>query len=101
MESINNPCIVTIAVNQKEYFEQLNNRKFNKKHNGVRKNSPGTNSHSYTSRILYLRDHEELQGATSEKQIKKRLQVKNGKMKMMIKDFILLMVFFHYLFPIL
>lgn len=38
--------------------------------------------HNYASRILSLNNHEELYDAASEKEIKKQLQLKNGKMRM-------------------
>ena len=37
VESINNPNIITIAVDPKEYFELFRNKKFNKKHKEIRK----------------------------------------------------------------
>ena len=37
IENINNQNICTIAINPKEYFEKLKDRKINKKHKGVRK----------------------------------------------------------------
>ena len=82
VESTDNPNMITIAVNPKEYFEESRNRGFNKKHNGIRKNVPGMNFDSYTRRILSLNDHETTQGNEHQKQIQRRLQVKNGKMNM-------------------
>ena len=41
IENIDNQNICTIAVNPKEYFEKFKNRKINKKHKGVRKDTPG------------------------------------------------------------
>ena len=41
IESIDNQNICTIAVNPKEYFEKFKNRKINKKHKGVRRDTVG------------------------------------------------------------
>ena len=37
VESIDNPNVITIAVNPKEYFEVFRNKNFNKQHKGVKK----------------------------------------------------------------
>ena len=37
VESIDNPNVITIAVNPKEYFEVFRNKNFNQKHKGVKK----------------------------------------------------------------
>ena len=55
IESINNENICTIAVNPKEYFETFKNRKINKKHKGVRRDTPGMDFERYASRIRDLR----------------------------------------------
>ena len=38
-ESIDNQSICTIAIKPKEYFEKFKNRKTNKKHKGVRRDT--------------------------------------------------------------
>ena len=55
VESVNNPNIVTIAVNPKEYFEILRNKAINKKHKGVKKSTPGMNYEAFASRIMDLK----------------------------------------------
>ena len=55
-ENIDNPNICIIAVNPKEYFENFKNRSINKKHKGVRRDSPGMNFESYGERIKVLRE---------------------------------------------
>ena len=55
-ENIDNPNICTIAVNPKEYFEKFKNRSINKKHKGVRRDSPGMNFESYGERNKVLRE---------------------------------------------
>ena len=80
IENINNQNICTIAINPKEYFEKFNDRKINKKHKGVRKDTQGMNFESYTMRINTLR---EVDDKKEEKKIaQKRLQVKNTNMTM-------------------
>ena len=41
VESLDNPNVCTIAVNPKEYFENFKNNSINKKHKGVRRDTPG------------------------------------------------------------
>ena len=80
IENINNQNICTIAINPKEYFEKLKDRKINKKHKGVRKDTTGMNFESYAMRINTLRESDDKK---EEKRIvQKRLQVKNTNMTM-------------------
>ena len=80
IENIDNQNICTIAVNPKEYFEKFKNRKINKKHKGVRRDTPGMTFESYAMRINMLRD---IDCKREEKKItQKRLQVKNTNMTM-------------------
>ena len=51
IQNIDNPNICTIAINPKEYFEKFKNRKINKKHKGVRRDTPGINFESYAEKI--------------------------------------------------
>ena len=73
IENINNQNICTIAVNPKEYFEKFKDRKINKKHKGVRKDTQGMNFESYAMRINTLREvddkKEEKKGYKLRKQI--------------------------------
>ena len=81
IESIDNQNICTIAVNPKEYFEKFKNRKINKKHKGVRRDTVGMDFERYAARINNLRC--DLDSANKqEKVVQKRLQVKNTEMKM-------------------
>ena len=80
VENIDNQDICTIAINPKEYFEKLKNRKINKKHKGVRRDTPGMNFESYANRITLLRS---IDCKKDEKKIiQKRLQVKTINMTM-------------------
>ena len=80
IKNIVNQNICTIAVNPKEYFEKFKNRKINKKHKGVRKDTQGMSFESYAMIINMLRESDD---QTEEKKIvQKRLQVKNTNMTM-------------------
>ena len=77
IENIDNQNICTIAVNPKEYFEKFKNRKINKKHKGVRRDTPGMTFESYAMRINMLRY---IDCKREEERItQKRLQVKKYK----------------------
>ena len=81
IKNINNANICIIAVNLKEYFEKFKNRKINKKHKGVRRDTEGMDFERYTSRIKDLRLDLETD-VKQEKIVQKRLQVKNTEMIM-------------------
>ena len=82
IESINNENICTIAVNPKEYFETFKNRKINKKHKDVRRNTPGMDFERYASRIRDLRLDLDQDNVQQDKIVQKRLQVKDTEMIM-------------------
>ena len=80
IENLDNQNICTIAINPKEYIEKFKNRSINKKHKGVRRDTPGMFFESYAGRISKIK---EFDSETKEKKIvQKRLQVKNTEMKM-------------------
>ena len=81
IENIDNANICTIAVNPKEYFEKFKNRKINKKHKGVRRDTKGMDFERYAARIKDLR-MDLKNKVEKEKVIQKRLQVKNTEMIM-------------------
>ena len=80
IENINNQNICTIAINPKEYFEKFKDRKINKKHKGVRKDTTGMNFESYAMIINTLRESDDKK--EEKKIVQKRLQVKNTNMTM-------------------
>ena len=80
IENINNQNICTIAINPKEYFEKFKDRKINKKHKEVRKDTHGMNFESYAMRINTLREFDDKK--EEKKIVQKRLQVKNTNMTM-------------------
>ena len=55
IKKIENPNICTIAINPKEYFEKFKIRKVNKRHKGVRRDTPEINFESYSEKMSSLR----------------------------------------------
>ena len=49
IENIDNPCLVTIAVNPKEYLEVLKNLKLDKKHKDIKKGSSRMDFENFTN----------------------------------------------------
>ena len=66
VESIDNPCYVTIAVNPKEYFEVFKNYRENKKHKGIKKGSLGMEFNNFTGKIKSLVNFDTLQKPPAE-----------------------------------
>ena len=54
--NIDNPNLVTIAINPKEYFEKYKDYSINKKHKGIKKNTPGMNFETYSERLATLHE---------------------------------------------
>ena len=80
VESINDPCIVTLAVNPKEHFELFKSKRANKKHKGIKKGAPGMNYENYVERIKPLYDFESFEKPITERKKVVRLTVKKGDM---------------------
>ena len=57
---IDNPNMITIAVNPKEYLKKYRYKEVNKKHKPLRKDSPGMDFDTYARRTLSLNDHERI-----------------------------------------
>ena len=55
VENLDNANLCTIPINPKEYFEKFKDRKINKKHKGVKRDTPGMTFESYAERISSLR----------------------------------------------
>ena len=53
IENIDNPCLLTMAVNPKEYLELLKDRVLNKKHKGIKKGSSGLGFENFSQRIKH------------------------------------------------
>ena len=80
VESINDLCLVTLAVNLKEYFEYFQSQRTNKKHKGIKKGVPGMNYENYAERIKLLYDFERFEKPKTEKKKVVRFTVKKGDM---------------------
>ena len=80
IESINNPNILTISMNPKEYFEKYRDKRINKKHKGLKRDTPGMDFQAYSSRLSFL--HEFCDKQKQNKMKQKRFQVVNNSMQM-------------------
>ena len=78
IQSSDYPNIVTIAVNPKQYFKKYRGKSFNKKHKGLKKDTPRMHFEAYANTVMSLNDF------TNQK-VKKiqqnRFQIKNTKMR--------------------
>ena len=66
IENIDNPCILTITCNPKEYFELFENNKVNKKHREIKKGSLGMNFENYASKLVSLTNFDTFEKPFSE-----------------------------------
>ena len=80
VESIDDPCLATLTVNPKEYFEYFQSQRTNKKHKGIKKVAPGMNYENYAERIKLLYDFESFEKPKTEKKKVVRFTVKKGDM---------------------
>ena len=78
VENIENANILTIAINPKEYFEKY--KDFNKKHKGLKKNTPGMDFETYMERLATL--HKYCFESKPKKIKQKRFQLINDSMQM-------------------
>ena len=51
IENIGNPCIITLAVNPKEYLEMFKDFKLNEKHKGIKKGLTGLGFENFSERM--------------------------------------------------
>ena len=56
VENISEPCLVTIAINPKEYFKSFKSQHVSKKHKGLRKGAPGMEFEDYAKRINSVKE---------------------------------------------
>ena len=56
IESIDNANVITISANLKEYFEKYRDKTVNKKHKGLKKDTPGMNFEAYSQCICSLHE---------------------------------------------
>ena len=55
IENIDDPCVVTVAVNPKDYFEEFESQSVNKKHKGLREGASRMKFEDYAKRINFIR----------------------------------------------
>ena len=86
VECIDNPNVVTIAVNPKEYIKIFKSKDLNKKHKGIKKTTPGMNFESFASRIMDCKEYTNVQKkAKSLKQTRFKLSKTTMKIKEEVK----------------
>ena len=56
-ENIDEPNIITIALNRKEYYERFTDTSDNKKHRGLKKSTPDLDFDSYSNRLSDLTEY--------------------------------------------
>ena len=81
IENIDDPCVVTVEVSPKEYFEEFESQSVNKKHKGLKKRASGMEFENYAKRINSIREIETFGQLSKEKKKKKnRFKIKNNQM---------------------
>ena len=79
VESIDNPCYATLAVNAKEYFELFKDYMTNKKHKGIKKGSKGMEFANHANRIKPLRNFDTFEKPINEYEKVGRFMAKKEK----------------------
>ena len=86
VESIDNPNVVTIAVNPKEYIEIFKSKDLNKILKGIKKTTSGMNFESFANRIMDTKEYTNVQKkAKSLKQTRFKLSKTSMKFKEELK----------------
>ena len=80
IENIDDPCLVTVAVNLREYLETFESVKINKKHKGLRKGARGMEFENYSEKINSVQEIETFGQLTQDKQKQNRFSVKSNEM---------------------
>ena len=80
VERINDPCLVTLAVNPKEYLEYFQSESINKKHKGVKKGSVGMDFEDFAERIKPLFDFDTYVKPKKDTKPVVRVSAKKGEM---------------------
>ena len=80
IENIDNPCILTLAVNLKEYLELLKDRYLNKKHKGIKKGSSGLGFENFAQRIKSLVNFDTFEKPLNAQKQVSRLTLVTGEM---------------------
>ena len=80
VESINDPCLVTLAANPKEYFEYFQSEITNKKHEEMKKGSAGMDYLNFAERIKPLYDFNKYRKPKRDTKPVVQISVKKGEM---------------------
>ena len=80
VESINDPCLVTLATNPKEYLEYFKNTLINKKHKGIKKGAVAMDYENFAERFKPLFDFSTYVKPKADKKSVGRISGKNGEM---------------------
>ena len=80
VESINDPCLVTLATNPKEYLEYFKSESINKKHKGIKKGAVGMDYEYFAERIKPLFHFDTYVKMKADRKPVVRISVKNGEM---------------------
>ena len=79
-ENFDNPCVVTLAVNPKEYLEILKKSAINKKPKGIKKGSSGMGSENFSNRIQSLVNFDTFEKPPAEYKEVSRISMFQGEM---------------------
>ena len=80
IENSDDPFLVTIAVNPKEYLEKFESENINKKPKGLRKGAKGIESENYSKRINSIKQNETFSRLSQEKQKLNRFTITSNEM---------------------
>ena len=80
VENINDPCLVTLPVNPKEYLKYFRSENVNKKHKGIKKGSVGMNFENFAERIKQLYDFDTFFKPKKDTKPVVRISLKKGEM---------------------
>ena len=80
VESINDPCLVTLATNPKEYLEYFKSESINKKHKGIKKGAVGMDYENFAERFKPPFDFSTYVKPKADQKSVVRISVKKGEM---------------------
>ena len=80
-EHIDNPCVLTIAANPKEYFEMFEDKGIYKKHKGIKKGSSGLGFENFSQRIKSLDNFDTFEKTPADFKEVFRFTVKAGEIR--------------------
>ena len=80
VEGITDPCLVTLAVNPKEYYKYFKSENVNKKQKGIKKGSIGMDFENYAERMKTLFGFKSYKKPKKDTKPVVRISVKKGEM---------------------